>query len=124
MFGSMARCCLRFARSYGRFSPIPMQNDLRFALRMIAAHRWFSAAVIVTLALGIGVNTTVFTLVNALLFKPVPLPGGARLVVVNGQDLTRPDSRRPLSYPDFLELKQNHRSFEGLEAASGFQAVI
>ena len=49
-----------------------MKNDFRFAWRMITTHRWFSAAVIVTLALGIGINTTVFTLVHAVLFKPVP----------------------------------------------------
>src|SRR6185436_13780530 len=101
-----------------------MFQDLRFALRMLASHRWFSAAVIVTLALGIGINTTVFTLVNAVLFKPLPLPNGARLVTVSGQDLTRPDNRRGLSYPDFLEFKQNNRSFEGLEAISGTRAVI
>jgi putative ABC transport system permease protein len=101
-----------------------MKNDLRFALRMIATHRWFSAAVIVTLALGIGINTTVFTLVNAVLFKTVPLPNGARLVTVNGQDLTRTDSRRGLSYPDYLQLKANNRSFEGLEAISGTRAVL
>ena len=101
-----------------------MKNDFRFALRMIATHRWFSAAVIVTLALGIGINTTVFTLVNAVLFKTVPLPNGARLVTVNGQDLTRADSRRGLSYPDYLQLKANNRSFEGLEAISGTRAVL
>lgn len=59
-----------------------MLQDLRFALRMIASHRWYSAAVIVTLALGIGINTTVFTLVNTVLFKPVAVPGGERLVTV------------------------------------------
>lgn len=59
-----------------------MLHDLRFALRMIATHRWFSLAVIVTLALGIGINTTVFTLVNAVLFKPVPIPGGERIVTI------------------------------------------
>src|SRR5215216_5100081 len=101
-----------------------MLNDLRFAFRMIVTHRWFSAAIIVTLALGIGVNTTVFTLVNAVLFKPVPVPGGARLVTVMGQALTKPDSRRPLAYPDYLEYKQNNRSFEGLEAVTGFQVII
>ncbi len=51
-----------------------MFNDVRFALRMIRTHRWFTAAVVATLALGIGINTTVFTLVNAVLFKPVPIP--------------------------------------------------
>src|SRR5688572_2907585 len=101
-----------------------MKNDFRFAWRMITTHRWFSAAVIVTLALGIGINTTVFTLVHAVLFKPVPLPSGNRLVTINGQDLTRPDNRSGLSYPDYLELKQNSRSFEGLEAISGTRAVL
>src|SRR5215217_2494258 len=81
----------------------PVKNDLRFALRMISAHRWFSCAVIITLALGIGINTTVFTLVNAVLFKPIPLPNGSRLVTINGQDLTRADNRRGLSYPDYVE---------------------
>jgi putative ABC transport system permease protein len=101
-----------------------MKNDFRFALRMIATHRWFSAAVIVTLALGIGINTTVFTLVHAVLLKPIPLPNGARLVTINGQDLTRPDNRRGLSYPDYLELKSNNRSFEGVEAIMGTRAVL
>jgi putative ABC transport system permease protein len=101
-----------------------MKNDLRFAFRMLAAHRWFSLAVIVTLALGIGINTTVFTLVNAVLFKPVPLPGGARLVTVSGQDLTKNDSRMSVSYPDFKEFRQNQRSFESLEATNRTEAVI
>ncbi len=56
--------------------------DVRFALRMILTHRWFSAAVVATLALGIGLNTMVFTLVSAVLFRPVPVPGGARLVSI------------------------------------------
>jgi predicted permease len=93
-----------------------MKNDLRFAVRMIAAHPWFSAAVIATLALGISVNTTVFTLVNAVLFKPVPLPGGARLVVVNNHETTNPEQRSGVAYPDFLEYRASNRSFDGLEA--------
>jgi predicted permease len=101
-----------------------MKNDFRFALRMLATHRWFSTVVVITIALGIGINTTVFTLVNAVLFKPVPLPNGARLVTVNGQDLTRADSRRGVSWPEYLELKQHNRSFEGLEAVSGARTVL
>ncbi|HEY1108219.1 MAG TPA: ABC transporter permease, partial [Opitutaceae bacterium] len=101
-----------------------MLSDLRFAFRQIAVHRWFSAVVVITLALGIGINTTVFTLVNAVLFKPVPVPRGERLVTVAAQDLTRPDSRRPFSYPDYLELRNNNRSFEGLEATVGTSAII
>ncbi len=101
-----------------------MKNDFRFALRMLVTHRWFSLVVIVTLALGIGANTTVFTLVNAVLFKPVPLPNGARLVTVSSQDLTRPTNFRGTSFPDFVEFRQNSRSFDGLEAIWGQSAVI
>src|ERR1700730_12965563 len=64
-----------------------MAHDLRFALRMICSHRLFSAAVVATLALGIGLNTMVFTLINAVLFKPVPVPGGAQLVALASRDL-------------------------------------
>jgi len=94
-------------------------NQLKFALRKILAHRWFSAAVIVTIGLGIGVNTTVFTLVNAALFKPVPVPGGERLVTVMGQNPRKPESRTGVDYPAFLEFQQRNRSFENLEAAGG-----
>jgi putative ABC transport system permease protein len=77
-----------------------MVYDLRFGLLMIHTHGWFSAAVVATLALGIGLNTMVFVLVNAALFRPVPVPGGERLVALtsrtpgNGDDL--------LSYSDLL----------------------
>jgi predicted permease len=101
-----------------------MKNDLRFAVRMIATHRWFSAAVIVTLALGIGINTTVFTLVNAVLFKPVPIPRGSHIVTVATHNPTQPNSRNGVSYPDFLEYRSQSTSFVGLEAAQGAEAIV
>ncbi len=103
-----------------------MFQDLRFALRMLRSHRWFSLAVVVTLALGIGINTTVFTLVNAVLFKPVPVPGGERLVTVINQNATKParESRSGVSWPDYLEYKAQGRSFEGLEALARGQGII
>ena len=101
-----------------------MANDLRFALRMIRAHGWFSAAVVVTLALGIGLNTMVFTLVNAALFKPVPVPGGARLVAVMSTDLTRNDRGLRMSYPDLLDYRSQSHSFESLEGAADLDGVL
>jgi putative ABC transport system permease protein len=101
-----------------------MLQDLRFALRMIASHPWFAAAVVVTLALGIGVNTTVFTLVNAVLFKPVPVPGGDRLVAITGQDLKKPDQFYGVSPAEYFEYKAHGQAFEGLEATTGGDAVI
>jgi len=101
-----------------------MTNDLRFALRMIFSHRWFSLAVVATLALGIGLNTMVFTLINAVLFKPVPVPGGARLVSVLGRNITRSDGFGGLSWPDFRDYRAQVSSFEALEAGIDEEGVI
>ncbi len=92
-----------------------MRHDLRFALRMIFSHRWFSAAVVVTLALGIGLNTMVFTLINAVLFKPVPVPGGERLVSIISRNTTMNQGFLPMSYRDFQDFRSQETSFEALE---------
>ncbi|HEX4032573.1 MAG TPA: ABC transporter permease [Terracidiphilus sp.] len=101
-----------------------MTHDLRFAVRMILAHRWFSAAVVVTLALGIGLNTMIFTLTNAALFKPVPLPGGSRLVAIRDRSMAQDDNAMRVSYPDFLEYRAQSSSFEALEAASDEEGIL
>ncbi|WP_221030489.1 ABC transporter permease [Actomonas aquatica] len=101
-----------------------MLQDLRFALRMLTKHRWFSAAIIATLALGIGINSTVFTLVNAVLFKPVPVAGGDRLVTVLLQNTEDPSQRRAVSWPEFQELRAANHTFEALEAINDVRAVI
>jgi predicted permease len=100
-----------------------MTHDLRYAFRVILAHRWFSAAIVATLALGIGLNTMVFTLVNAVLFKPVPVPGGARLVIVSERNLAESNGM-PASYPDFLDYRAQSTSFDGLEAGAQDGAIL
>src|SRR5690348_10379234 len=99
-----------------------MGHDLRFALRTILAHRWFSLAIVATLALGIGLNTMVFTLVYAVMYKPVPLPGGARLVIVTERD--RRAQQTPVSYPDFLDFQGQATAFERLEGGRQMSGVI
>src|SRR5947209_6055086 len=101
-----------------------MRQDFRFALRMIVTHRWFSAAVIATLALGIGLNTMVFTLINAVLFKPVPVPGGERLVAIGTVDKGRGGRAMGVSYPDFREYRGHVSSLETLEAARREFAIL
>ena len=101
-----------------------ISQDVRYAVRGILAHRWFSGAIVATLALGIGVNTMVFTLVNAVLLKPVPVPNGDRLVSVMGRNLSRDDHSLPFSYPDFQEYRAQLSSFEFFEAVSPEAGVI
>ncbi len=93
-----------------------MLLDLRFALRMIRVHPWFSAAVVAALALGIGANTAVFTLVNAVMFKPLPFRGGDRIVAIYHSNRELGEDRVSISYPDYLEYKAQSTAFESLEA--------
>lgn len=98
-------------------------QDLRFGLRMIRSHAWFSAAVIVTLALGIGLNTMIFTIINAALLKPVPVPGGSRLVAITSRAPGNGDDR--LSYPDLLDYRaEQAHSFVDLEGAADQEGVL
>ena len=69
-----------------------LPQNVRLALRRIGKTRWFSAAIIATLALGIGINTTVFSLVNAVLLKPLPFPGGERLAATTSSTCLTPTS--------------------------------
>jgi len=101
-----------------------MKHDLICAIRAILSHRWFSAAVVLTLALGIGLNTMVFTLINAVLFKPVPVPGGSRLVSLLCHSLSQPDHRMNFSYPDFLDYRAQSHSFESLQATKEDGGVL
>jgi predicted permease len=101
-----------------------MAHDLRFALRMILSHRWFSAAVVATLALGIGLNTMIFTLIYAVLYKPVPVPGGDRLVAIRNRSLVQTDDVNRVSYPDFRDYRAQASSFESIEAASDEDGIL
>jgi hypothetical protein len=93
-------------------------------VRGILAHRWFSAAIIATLALGIGLNTMVFTLVNAVLLKPVPVPNGDRLVSIMGRNVSGSDRSFPLSYPDFQDYHAQATSFEFFEATTDEEGIL
>jgi predicted permease len=99
-------------------------QDLRFAFRMMRKKPWFSAAIIITLALGMGVNTTVFSLVNAVLYKPLPFEGGSRIVMVMASDRSNGRDMIPMSFADYRDFRQGAKTFEGLEAFSGQSVTI
>jgi putative ABC transport system permease protein len=94
-----------------------MLHDLRYSLRMMRLQPWFSLAVVAALALGIGANTAVFTLVNAVLFKPLPFEGGDRIVAVFHRNAAQGQERIPINYPDYLEYREQASTFDVLEAS-------
>ena len=89
-------------------------QDLRYAVRQMGKARGFTVVAVLTLALGIGANTTIFSVVNGVLVNPLPFPNSDRLVSMF-QD--KPDfSRESLSYPNFLDWQRENRSFEAMAA--------
>ena len=86
-----------------------MLHDIRFAVRSLSLNPTFSLGAIATLALGIGVNSTIFTLANAALFKPMPgVASPSELVWISGVSRERP---RPggMSYLEYLTTEQGSR---------------
>lgn len=88
-------------------------QDVRYALRALLQHKGFAAVAIVTLAIGIGVNTAIFSIVNAVVLRPLPFPGVERLMVVYEQH-PAPVNRTRLSSENFLDLQRESRAFDAL----------
>jgi predicted permease len=93
-----------------------MFQDLRHSLRLLAKNPIFALVGIVTLALGIGATTAVFTLVNALLIKPLPYQDPSRLVLLFEHFHEQHLDAIPVSPPEFLEYKSQLKTFDKLAA--------
>ena len=101
-----------------------MLNDLRHALRLMTRQRGFTAIAVLTLALGIGTNTTIFALVNALLYRPLPAHETGRLRFVYLTDPGVPNHVSSLRYADYLDLQDRKDIFTGVLARSADQAQV
>src|SRR5277367_1130559 len=88
-------------------------KDLRQAIRQMRKSMGFTAVVVITLALGIGANTTVFSVVDAVLLRPLPYMQPERLVEAESY-YDHSGSPSNISYPDFLDWRAQNRSFEHL----------
>src|SRR5205085_12196467 len=95
-----------------------MLRDLRFALHLIVKDKWYSAVAIVALALGIGVNATVFTLVNAVLIRGLPFRDSGALYIMGSVSASAPQAAGGggVSYADYEDWRSQQRSFVDLAA--------
>ncbi len=93
-----------------------MLQEIRHSLRLLLKNPLFTLVAILTLALGIGATTAVFTLVNALLIKPLPYEDPARLVLLFEHFKDQHLDTIPVSPPEFLEYKTQLKSFDKLAA--------
>jgi putative ABC transport system permease protein len=90
--------------------------DLRYGVRVLAKNRAFAAVAVLTLALGIGANTAIFSVVNAAILRPLPYPNPGQLTILWGNVKRLRVERRGASYPDYLDWRDQSRSFKAVAA--------
>ena len=95
-------------------------QDLRYAVRMLNKSRGFTAVAVLTLALGIGANAVVFSVLNALILHPLHVPHAESLYGIQHGD----EASSYQSYPDYLDLRDRNRSFEDLAAYDAAQVGL
>jgi len=89
-------------------------QDVRYGMRMLVKNPGFTAVVVLTLALGIGANTAIFSVVNGVLLSPLPFPNAKRVVSMFQDKPNFP--KGSISYPNFLDWQHDNRTFESIAA--------
>ena len=99
-----------------------MVQDLIYALRWLRKNRGFTVLAVLMLAVGIGVNTAMFSVINAVLLQPLPFPEADRIVWMNesGSDV----KNRQLSYPNFVDWRQRNQVFESMSLFRGWSVNL
>ena len=100
-----------------------MLKDIQYGVRMLTKNPGVTLVAVITLALGIGANTAIFSGVSAFLFRPLPVPAGNELIrpMEMSEDRGLADE---FSYPDFLDYRAQSTSFAGLSAECMIPAAI
>src|SRR4249920_1393241 len=99
-----------------------MMTDLRYAFRQLAKSPGFAAVAILTLALGIGACTAIFSLVDTVLLRPLPYPQAERIMVLKQRFKGEQDI--PFSWPNFQDVRRDSRSFDALAITQRGQYTI
>ncbi|HJQ66930.1 MAG TPA: hypothetical protein VJ816_11150, partial [Gemmatimonadales bacterium] len=98
--------------------------DIRYALRNLRKSPGFAIVAAVTLALGIGTNTTMFSVVENILIRPFPFTDPSRLAVLYEQQPKNEITRASPSYQNFLDWQRQTKTFSGLAAQTAQSAVL
>ncbi|HEX7177085.1 MAG TPA: ABC transporter permease [Pyrinomonadaceae bacterium] len=99
-------------------------QDVRYGARVLWKRPGFTAVAVLALALGIGANTAIFSVVNSVLLRPLPYPQPERLVRVTVANVQRGTRDNPAAYLDFADWQQQTNSFEALAAYSSGSASL
>jgi len=111
-FGNVTKSRERFYKSGRWLWWDNLWRDIRFALRLLRKSPGFAAVAVATLAMAIGANAVVFSILNALILRPLNVPQAESLY-----EIQRTISKYPMqSYPDYLDLRDRNRRFDGLAA--------
>jgi putative ABC transport system permease protein len=98
-------------------------QDVKFALRLMAKNPWFTLVAVLTLGLGIGVNSAGFSLANTAWWQKLPFPNPQEVVVAAISDGSTPPSYARMSLPEFTDVQSRAKSFKAI-AAFGTQAMV
>ena len=99
-------------------------QDLRFGLRLIRKNPAFSAVVVLTLAIGIGANTAIFSVVNTVMLRSLPFRDADRLVRLNESNPDRGWPTFSVSHPNFLDWRDRNQTFAAIAATTGANATL
>ncbi|MGO9272228.1 MAG: ABC transporter permease [Terriglobia bacterium] len=91
-----------------------LMQDLRYGIRMLARSPGFTLVAVLTLALGIGANTAIFSVVNAVLLKPLPYPDPGRLMMLWESSPARGFAQEKVTGPDFMDWRRQNQAFESI----------
>jgi predicted permease len=91
-------------------------NDIKYSVRQLSKNPGFNVVAVISLALGIGINTTVFSLINTFLFRPIVGQREGELVQCYNRDTAQPDTYRAFSFPDYVDLRGRNQVFSHLLA--------